>query len=454
MTSPTQQSIDVSQLIDSRPVGPLQIRVVVLCGLVSLLDGFDIQVMALVVPALSADWALPSRAFGTALAAVLLGIACGAGVGGPLGDRRGRKPTLVIAMLVAGLASLGTATASSVEQLAVWRLLTGIGLGASIPNAIALTAEYLPTRRRAALVTLMYCNISVGAFLAGFTAPSLIAAFGWSAVFVVAGLLPLVVALGLAIALPESLRYLLACRPDDSRIAVLTSTLAPDKPGLALAAPALSRTRSSTIAEILAPPYTRITLLLWATFALNLFVLYLLVSWLPTMLTDAGWSRQAALRGAVLVQLGGIAGGLLLAWFVDRGRAASSLAAGYAITAGGLMMFIVLPADPATWSALLVLIGGGTVGAQFALNALAASYYPVHARATGVGWALGVGRAGAIASPFVGAALVAADMPAEQILLLAACPVVICAACVVALQREARRRNDARRECPPPNSAD
>jgi AAHS family 4-hydroxybenzoate transporter-like MFS transporter len=224
----TAQKVAVDKLIDERPISSLQIRVIALCACVIFLDGYDIQTLAVTVNWLSSEWNLTRADFTLAQTAALLGYAASAALVAGLGDRWGRRPILILAAALMGIGSLFTAFSHNVLELAFWRFLTGAGFGASVPNATAITSEFVPARRRAALITIMYANIALGAVVAGFAAPPVYAAFGWRAVFIVGGIGPIIVGLMLWLWLPESIRFLMEKRPADKRIPSLLSRLAPD----------------------------------------------------------------------------------------------------------------------------------------------------------------------------------------------------------------------------------
>ncbi len=425
----------IGRLIDERPVSRLQWRVFLLCALVMLLDGYDLQAMPLAVPSLVADWALPRERFGYALSAALVGVGLGAAFLAPLGDRHGRRPVLILAMLEVGIASLATAHAGSLESLIAWRFITGLGMGACIPNATALTSEYAPASRRAKLLTLANCNLAVGAFIAGFLAPPLIAQWGWHGIFHVGGVAPIVLAGALWLWLPESVRFLHARRPQDPAIAAITRRLAPDVAPASVVPDPQPAADRQPFAALFTPDRRLGTALLWTVFALNLGCLYMLMSWLPTLLADAGWPPASALRGGVTIQAGGILGGLALSWYVDRGRTVAAMSGVYAIAVASLALFVAIPAESPVWWLLLVCLGAGTSGAQFALYALAAQFYPPGIRATGVGWATGVGRVGAVLSPLAGGWILAQGVGTVGILGLLIAPLGLCFACILLLPR-------------------
>jgi AAHS family 4-hydroxybenzoate transporter-like MFS transporter len=425
--------VEIDKLIDERPLSGMALRVILLCSFVIFLDGYDIQTLAVTINWLSAEWGLTRADFTLPQTAALIGYAFSAAVVAGYGDRLGRRPVLLAATAVMGLASLGTALSENINQLAVWRFFTGMGFGASVPNATAITSEFVPLRRRAALITVMYANIALGAVLAGFAAPPIYAALGWHAVFIAGGVGPLLIFVLLWFGLPESVRFLMEKRPGDPRIAKTVARLAPDIDAHNVTLAKRSGVERQSVLALLAPVYRARTLLLWLGVALNLFSLFFLISWLPALLNTAGWSPTAASRGGVMLQIGGIISGLIMARFVDRGKTVPAMVTAYFITAVSLGLFLVLPSDSGSWWLLLLTIGAGTSGTQFALNALSAAFYPSLIRSTGVGWAVGVGRIGAILGPAFGGYIVRAKLETPQVLGLLVIPVVLCAVCIMFL---------------------
>jgi AAHS family 4-hydroxybenzoate transporter-like MFS transporter len=431
----TTQKVEIDKLIDERPMSGIQILVIVLCSLVIFLDGYDIQTLAVTVNWLSTEWQLTRADFTLAQTSALIGYAVSAALVAGLGDRFGRRPILIGATMLMGIASLFTALSDSVAQLAFWRFLTGMGFGASVPNATAITSEFVPVRRRAALITIMYGNIALGAVLAGFAAPPIYAALGWEAVFIFGGVGPIIVSILVWLFLPESVRFLIEKRPGDPRIAKIVSRLAPDVDSQNATLAARSGIQRQSVFALLAPAFRARTLLLWLGVSLNLFSLFFLISWLPALLNSSGWSPADASRGGVLLQIGGLVSGLIMAWYVDRGRTVPAMVTAYLVTAASLGLFLLLPSDSGAWWLLLLTIGAGTSGTQFAFNALSAAFYPSLIRSTGVGWAVGVGRIGAILGPLFGGFIVSAQLGTSQVLGLLVIPVLACAVCVMFLPR-------------------
>src|SRR4051812_47030989 len=201
-------TIDVAEFIDRQPVGRFQIRLLLTCAAVLFLDGFDTQAIGYVAPALAKEWSLTKGALGPVFSAGLFGLMIGALVFGPLADRVGRKRIIIFSTLAFGVGTLITAFLQDVNMLLVMRFLTGLGLGGAMPNAVALTSEFSPHRRRATMVMTMFCGFSIGAALGGLLAAALIPQFGWRSVFLIGGVAPLLLVPILALKLPESVRFL------------------------------------------------------------------------------------------------------------------------------------------------------------------------------------------------------------------------------------------------------
>src|SRR6201747_2997018 len=199
---------DVAGFIDRQPVGGFQIKLLLTCAAVLFLDGFDTQAIGYVAPALAKEWGLSKAALGPVFSAGLFGLMIGALVFGPLADRVGRKKIIVFSTLAFGIGTLATVVIADVNTLLAIRFLTGLGLGGAMPNAIAMTSEFSPHRRRATMVMVMFCGFSIGAALGGLLAAALIPQFGWRSVFVVGGIAPLLLVPILALRLPESVRFL------------------------------------------------------------------------------------------------------------------------------------------------------------------------------------------------------------------------------------------------------
>lgn len=439
-------TIDVQAFIDERRFGRFQLRVVVLCGICMLLDGYDAQAIGYVAPSIVQAWHVSRASLTPVFVAGLVGLMLGALAFGPVADRIGRRPVLLACVLAFGIASLATATADSVRSLVAFRFLTGLGLGGAMPNAIALTTEYGPRRTRHTAVMLMFCGFSLGAALGGVAAAGLIAHVGWKAVFVVGGAVPLAALALLVPLLPESIRYLVVRGDRGDRVAALLARIDPAaRPDPASAFTVEERAPGGlAVKRLFTEGRARFTLLVWVLFFMSLLDLYLLTSWLPTIIHDAGVAVRSAVLITTLFQVGGMIGALVLGRLFDRYAPFFSLALTYV----GAGAFVLLIGAVGTSAALLAatVFGAGfcVVGGQIGANALTADSYPTAIRSTGVGWALGVGRIGSIVGPVVGGALLSLDWPVREIFLVAAAPMMLAALAAFAISA-LRRGRRARR---------
>jgi AAHS family 4-hydroxybenzoate transporter-like MFS transporter len=428
--------VDVAQFIDQQPVGGFQIKLLLTCAAVLFLDGFDTQAIGYVAPALAREWGLTKGALGPVFSAGLFGLMIGALIFGPLADRIGRKKIIIFSTLAFGIGTFATAFINDVNTLLAIRFLTGLGLGGAMPNAVAMTSEFSPHRRRATMVMIMFCGFSVGAALGGLLAAALIPQFGWRSVFVAGGLAPLLLVPILALRLPESVRFLALTGRAHARVAQLLGLINPKaafapatrfvvhEPGLA-GIPVLHLFRDGR-----AP----VTLLLWVVFFMSLLDLYFLSNWLPTVLNDLGASVSASAVIGSMLQVGGVVGTFALGSVIDRfsfrALALVYFAAVFAVGAIGQLGHSVVLVTLAIFAAGFCIVGG-----QIAANALAATYYPTSVRATGVGWALGIGRVGSIVGPLVGGALLTAKWSTGSVFIAAAAAALCAALAAFSLSR-------------------
>jgi AAHS family 4-hydroxybenzoate transporter-like MFS transporter len=312
-----------------------------------------------------------------------------------------------------------------VNALLAFRLLTGFGMGGAMPNAIALTAEYMPKRVRATAVTTMFCGFSIGAAVVGWVAAAVLPRWGWPAVFVIGGILPCIIT-GVAIGfLPESIRFLLRRRAGDPRAARHLAKIAPDAPRGELTLLDEGAPGGSTIRQLFAAGRHWVTLLLWVMFFANLLDLYFVNSWLPTIMKGVGLGEGRAILITTLFQIGGTVGAITIGRMIDRNLSFRLLAIAY-LGAAVCVFLIGESGTSSVWLIVTVFASGlGVIGAQNGANAMAAEVYPTECRSTGVGWALGIGRIGSILGPNLGAMLVGTT---PRLFLMAAVPLMLAAA--------------------------
>jgi AAHS family 4-hydroxybenzoate transporter-like MFS transporter len=366
----------------------------------------------------------------------LVGLMLGALIFGPVADRFGRKPVIVACTLFYGLITLATAKADSGTSLAVFRFLAGLGFGGVMPNAIAMTAEYSPHRRRGTMVTVMFCGFPIGASIAGFATVPILNAFSWRGVFLLAGVMPLLLAPVLAVLLPESIRHLVIHGAEDSRVRQLLSRISPRlifEPGTNFVVRE-ERATGVPVFHLFRQGRAVATVLLWIGFFMSLIDIYFLTSWLPTVFHNAGITLSLAVIATAVFQGGGVVASLALGFFVDRFGAFRSLTSTFFLGA----VCVALLGYSHSIAAILVctfFAGAGIIGGQTGANALAASFYPTYIRSTGVGWALGIGRVGSIVGPILGGAMLAMRLPLTTIFLVGAVPALIGSAAIFLMGR-------------------
>ncbi len=433
MSSAPQLVVD--DIIDSRPIGALQWRVVAICFFLAVIDGFDAASIGYVAPLLTEQFSIPPELMGQLLSAALVGLMLGALIGSPLADRLGRKPVILGSILIMGVGSLLTALSSDTADLFIFRFMTGLGLGGVMPTINILTAEFAPARRRALLMTVMFTGLPLGTVVGGLASVGLLSVFGWEAVFVLGGVLPLVMLPIVALWLPESPRLLVLRAPQDEALLKTMQRLAPERdipPGSTFVTnqqPALH----SGIKALFADGRTRLTLLLWIVFFANLLTIFAMTGWLPSVLEAAGFPLDRAILASVLLALGGTIGGLVMAVAIDRFGAIRSMTTGF-LAASFIVASIGYSAVSLPVLLLVLFLAGFTsIGCQFGLNAVASESYDTTARATGLGFALGVGRLGAIIGPILVGGLLAMELSISTLFVFGALPMLIAAIAVYAI---------------------
>ena len=420
-------ALDVRQFLDEHPLSNFQILAATMCGAIAFMDGYDVQAMGFVAPALSAALHIPRPALGPLLSSGTIGMMFGAITFGTLADRFGRKPILIACTLIFGIMSLITATADSLQAMWVYRFLTGFGLGGAMPNTIALTAEYAPKKYRSVAVTTMFCGFSVGAAVGGFVAAGLISSFGWQAVFVVGGLIPLVTAALSFSFLPESIRFLLLKGGEKQRAMKYLSRISRDSEHYdeIVAGADDHASGGNSVKELFTEGRTIATPLLWVCFFMNLLVLFFLNNWLPTLMNDAGIKVETAIMITTLFQIAGTIGAIFLGWLFDRGFSFRTLALAYV----GAAVSVILIGQSGTSIGLLMATvtaaGFCVVGGQTSSQALVANFYPTAIRSTGVGWCHGIGRIGSIVGPILGGMLLTTAVHASSVFWIIAIPSLI-----------------------------
>ncbi|PQL08709.1 MFS transporter [Pantoea ananatis] len=433
------ESVDVRRLINQGALSGGQIRLIVLCFIVVALDGMDIAIMGFIAPSLKASWNVTNHQLGVVISAALIGLALGAMIAGPLADRFGRRLMIIFSVLFFGLWTLVTAFSHSIEQMILFRFLTGLGLGAAMPNVSTLVAEYAPERRRSFIITVVFCGFTFGAASGGFAASWLLPRYEWHSVLLLGGILPLLVLPVLIRQLPESVRFLISRGAPAERIRTILERMIPGStnPHSQFQSSEADATQpdKNAIATVISPHYRTGSLMLWGGYFMGLFLVYLIGSWLPSLVSKQGMTVTQAAIITAMYQAGGTLGSLFAGWLMDRFNANLALAVIYFCGGIAIVALGFSPAQVTVMSSIAFCSGFCFNGANTGMNALSASYYPTHARATGSSWMHGVGRIGAILSAFVGAEMLSLGWSFNLIFLLLAIPAVLTAAMLVIKNR-------------------
>lgn len=385
------------------------------------------QAIAFVVPELRMIWENSDTSFGLVFGAGLLGTMAGAPLLGGLSDRIGRKAMIIISTAVFGCLTLASAFAPSIWVLILLRFVTGLGLGGAMPNVIALSSEYAPARMRSTVVTATFSGYSVGAIVGGIVSARLLDLFDWRSVFILGGTLPLLLLPALLLWLPESARYLALRTGEEAKILRIVQRIAPGT-GILPASPGgvlPGAGQKTSPRQLFMKGRAYWTVLIWIALFTGLLTAYFLVNWIPSVLMDAGLSRQSAVMGTVVLNAGGIIGSLLIGRMSDK--TGPFLPIGGALVLGSLVVAAIgfSSHSSALALAMVALAGLSVFGSQLAMPAVLARYYPTFIRGTGIGWGMGLGRLGAVVGVVTGGALMSIGLSIQALFLLAAIPVLV-----------------------------
>jgi AAHS family 4-hydroxybenzoate transporter-like MFS transporter len=434
MEPPTK--IDISDLIDTATLGTFQIGICVLCSLCLIMDGFDVQAIGYVAPAIVQDWKIPSAALGPVFGAAPLGILVGSLLFSMLADKMGRRPVLIGLTVLFAVLTLLTARASSISELLIIRFIAGMGLGGIQPNGMALMGEYSPRAVRILLMMIVSNGFNIGAAFGGFVSAWLIPSFGWRSVFYFGGIVPLAIAVLMFFLLPESLQFLVLKGRHNSNVRKWLKRIAPGVPIHASAQFFVREEKREgfRFLQLFQEGRATATILLWVINFMNLLNVFLLASWLPTVVKAAGYSTSTAVLVGTTLQVGAMIGTVVLGWLIERLGFVPVLSTCFVIACinvaligkPGLSLFLLF---------VVVFVAGWCItGAQPGVNALSATYYPTNLRSTGIGWGLGIGRIGAIVGPVLAGEMIRLKWSGQELFLAAAIPALISALVVLSLR--------------------
>jgi AAHS family 4-hydroxybenzoate transporter-like MFS transporter len=406
----------VTQVIDDGKISGQQILVVGLCMFFNMLDGFDIIAMAVVAGDVSREMMLPPDKIGWIFSFALAGMVAGAMLLAPISDIIGRRKVIVVSIVVVGVSILLTANATTLTEFIVLRFISGVGAGVMLASQATLAAEYSPEKYRSLSVTFVTSGYALGAMLTSVAAGLILPDYGWRGMFWFGGVATLVMGVVAWLLIPESLKYLLERRPSDAlrRINKILTKLKRDTllqmPDVDPRQQKQSLGMVQVMLQLLAKEHRKVTLTLWTTFFLAFSALYFLLSWIPMLIEDSGFSAADAREAFFLFNLGGVIGVWILGILSTRWKLTNIVFALMFSASIFMVIFAAIPGDIDFLFTLIFVIGLLQQGGFTGLYAAAAKAYPTSMRSTGIGWSIGLGRFGAVAGPAVAGYLIAGGL--------------------------------------------
>ncbi|KQO28540.1 MFS transporter [Pseudomonas chengduensis] len=436
------RQIDVHPVIDNARFSRFHWMVMALCALLLIFDGYDLFIFGVVLPAIMQEWNLTPLEAGALGSYALFGMMFGALGFGTLADRIGRKKGIAICFVLFSTATILNGFATSPSEFGIFRFIAGLGCGGLMPNAVALMNEYAPKRLRSTLVAVMFSGYSLGGMLAAGVGIYMLPRFGWESMFFAAAV-PLLLLPLILWKLPESVGFLVRQGRHEQARAVLAKV----EPGLALdAADQLQMSdgkgQGVGVFELFRDGRALRTLCLWLAFFCCLLMVYALSSWLPKLMASAGYSLGSSLSFLLALNFGGMAGAILGGWLGDRFNLGKVMVAFFVAAAASISLLGFNSPTPVLYG-LIFIAGATTIGTQILLYAGAAQFYGLSIRSTGLGWASGIGRNGAIVGPLLGGALMAINLPLQLNFIAFAIPGAVAALAMALFTLSGQRRQAA-----------
>lgn len=429
-----EKIIDVREVIDNAPFGRYQLLVVVLTLLVMMLDGYDILVLSFTAPALAKDIGRDVATFGPLFAAGFIALLIGSLIVSPFGDLWGRKGVMLVSMIVFIAFTFMPIVDPEYSHILVYRFLGGLGLAGVTPAGAAIVTEYAPKKHRGMVVNILYSGFGVGAVLGGLAASRLIPEYGWQAGFWLGTLLPLVLLPFVWVLVPESVEFMVATGKGAGKIASILKRV---NPGLALNGDETftmppSPEKKGSIKDLFTAGRGYGTVLLWIILFCALLDSSLMASWINAILNRGGMPADKAILSPIAHQLGGVLGTVAIALIIDR-VGVRLIAGTYLLAAISIGAVGYFTGNVGLALAMVFLAGFFGVGSQFSTQSVSTLYYPVKIRSTGIGWALGIGRAGTVVGPLWVGAMLTGNWNLESLFLVVAIPQIVAMVCMLML---------------------
>lgn len=429
MSNSTIKKENIQHFLNSEGFSKFQFVVFIICFLVALFDGFDTAAIGYITPSLVNEWQIDKADLAPVLSAALLGLAFGAIVAGPLADKLGRKKILIISVTIFAIGSYASAVSSSLLHLEAFRFITGLGLGAAMPNAVTLLTEYCPENKRFLLVNTMFCGFPLGAALGGFVSAWMIPEWGWKSILWLGAIAPTLLVMAMLVLLPESIRYLVTQNNKQEiikNILCKISIRAKEVTCFYLEEnQAAIKNAKGGISVVLSKHYLIGSLALWLTYFMGLVIFYGVINWMPLLFKEAHMPESLGSIVTGLFALGGL-GAIANGWLMDRYNQNKLIVFFWMLTAICIGLIGIAVNTNITILIVVIIIAGFVMNtAQTSMPSYAASFYPTAGRTTGVAWMLGLGRFGGIAGSFLVAHLIKQDLSLKIIFFILAVPAVI-----------------------------
>ena len=436
-----KQTIDINAAIERKGVGKLAIFVICLCFCMMISDGYDFTALSVATPAILREWHIQPRDMGLVFSVTFFGLLVGSLFYGWMGDRFGRRVTIIFGTFNFGLPVLLTVWASNIEELMVLRFIGGVGMGGIVPVAYTLVSEFAPRRARSTVTVITNAGYSVGGVITGLVAASLISRLGWQSLFGVGAALSLIMAVVLIVLLPESPLFLALRNPTSPKLPALAQRLLAGErvePDAVYVAhdpqEAQSKPGENNLLQLFHGPRATATTLLWLLFVCDALGFFFLASWLPVVMEQSEVAPYVASLTQSLFVFAGMIGGFTVMRFLDRLGPIAVVA--LPVIGGPLEILMGMPGLP--HPALLAMVAGAGIclsGIHYAVYAIVVRFYPPSIRGRGVSSATVWGRAGGIVAPYVGGYFLSMHMPLQQLMVIAALPCIVTAIVGIALGR-------------------
>ena len=427
--------MSILNYVQQNRMSAFQVITVTIALCVVMIDGFEVAIMAFAAPQIQQQMGLTPDILGYVLSASLFGMAVGSIVLTPLADRIGRRPLTLIMLIVIVAGMALTVLAQSPGTLITWRVLTGLGIGGMMANLNALVAEYSSDKRRGTVIGIYAAGYPIGATLGGLVARPLIPAFGWHAIFIAGTVLALLALIICFVSLPESLDFLLERRPRNALGKINTILEKMNAPTISeLPEPETTTGKEhGAIHEVITPPTLIRTLALWVGYALLTAAYYFANTWIPTILTNSSGDAQLGNTMGVVANFGGVLGCFVFAGLAIKFNGQKLLMWTLFAAAAAFLVFGTVYSNIPVAIAVGLLLGVLTTAGIAGFYAVSPTVYTARARATGIGWMIGLGRLVSVVAPIIVGYILSAGAAPEKIFLAFAVPLVIAGVAALSL---------------------